>query len=373
MSSFSTESKEEKKNVDQEQIRPFEWLTNAESLRPTLCSLFGDDSDETDENSTTVLTGRKALHVGCGSSTLGEYLIRELDCELVVNVDIDQNTLEKMQNRWEMLTCSEEASVTDRDRLQFCHCDLSKDRLPYSSGYFDLIADKSVLDCTLCSDEASAGLLCEMYRCLNPIEGVYVVVSFHHVDMLIPLLEKLPGADWTVSHSVMYRQVEDLRVANGNPSNNQQASIPVDEHQNSSSAWSSGSFSPDEQYRRTVNVLVCRRHSNSTVTDTDRFMELDRDAVRDHIHETNDNWFQKQNPMLTRIRQEELERSFESHGGSMIPLRACYEILFTAAEREHLSYDLFMEDWNAFLESRPSLVADSMSLETALDFLEEMQ
>ena len=51
----------------------------------------------------------------------------------------------------------------------------------------------------------------------------------------------------------------------------------------------------------------------------------------------------------------------------------CYKILFTEAEREHLTYEYFLEDWNAFVEKRPNLARDSMSFETSVAFLEEMQ
>ena len=60
-----------------------------------------------------------------------------------------------------------------------------------------------------------------------------------------------------------------------------------------------------------------------------------------------------------------------------LPLRRCYEILFTDAEKEHLTYDFFMEDWNAFCVGREErgdpVGKDGMTLDIAVEFLEVMQ
>ena len=174
-------------------IRPFEWLTSAESLKHLLVDIM------------PTTTTKRALHVGCGSSTVGEYLVQELGYNQVVNIDMDGPILEKMKQRWQ-----QQQSNTDDNRLEFCQVDLVKDEIPYPPGHFDVAIDKSTLDCTLCSDEATAALLCQVYRSLNAEHGVYIVISFHHVDLLLPLLRDCPGTDWTVSHQVMRREVEDV-------------------------------------------------------------------------------------------------------------------------------------------------------------------
>ena len=328
-------------------IRPFEWLTNASSLKPLL------------EGIVVLSETKRALHVGCGSSTVGEFLIKEINYDQVVNVDMDGPTLRQMENRWQQQSPNDE-------RLVFCEVDLVNDQIPYPSGYFDVVIDKSTLDCTLCSDEATAGLLYEVYRCLNQEHGAYVVISFHHVDLLFPLLRDCPGTDWHVSHQIIRREVEDVV---GNNSNNR-AIVAQDEikptvpspDSNAESAWTTGSFEPTEEYRRTVNVMICRRRGPRG--------ELDRGKIRDHVHETNDEWFQSHNPMLTRTRHDELQSMFASR---VLDLRKCYDALFTEAEREHLTFEHFLEDWDAFLETRPNIERDCMSFETAVAFLEEMQ
>jgi hypothetical protein len=329
------------RNEPETAIRPFEWLTSASSLKSLLPP--GDEI-------------KLALHVGCGSSTLGEYLVEEMGYHQVVNVDKDGPTLKQMQERWQR-------RFAEDVRLKFCKVDLASERIPFPYGYFDVVLDKSTLDCTLCSDEATAGLLCGVYASLRPNYGVYVVISFHHVDMLLPLLRDCPGTDWVVTHHVIPREVEDI-IGNNAEKNRMIHSEPEPRlSSNGESAWSTGSFQPTEDYRRTVNVMICQRQAGLEV-------ELDREKVRLHIHETNDEWFRQTNPMLTRTRHDELQRTFQERS---LDLRMCYSVLFTAAEREHLTYDYFLEDWRAFMENRPNLTRETMSFETAVAFLNEMQ
>jgi SAM-dependent methyltransferase len=337
-------------SASSEEIRPFEWLTSASSLHPFLVSALERPSDEP----------RRVLHVGCGSSVLGEHLLedQQYNVQQVVNVDEKGEMLGQMQDRWKRLHSLD-------DRLQFLEADFCTQPIDCTSGTFDLVVDKGTLDCTLCRDEASAGLITEVYRLLKPEGGVYLLVSFHHIDLLLPLLENLPGADWDVSHTILMREVEDL-VTGGKTFKGKTytpVEVPVDVPLQAS-AWSSGTFEPDEMYRRTVNVLQCRRRGGSTTS------ELDRTAVYQHINETNDHWFRSCNPMLTAKRKDELCAAFEELNLSLV---ASYHALFTDAERENLSYDLFMEDWDAFVEKNPELPVDQISYDTAVRFLDEMQ
>jgi hypothetical protein len=334
----------------EDNIRPFEWLTNASSLKPLLGDILPSSHSP-----------KRALHVGCGSSTLGEYLVQELDYDQVVNVDKDGPTLRQMEHRWRQ-------QQHDDERLTFCEVDLVHQQIPYPSGYFDLAIDKSTLDCTLCSDEATAALLCQVYRCLNAERGAYVVISFHHIDLLLPLLRDCPGTDWHVSHHVIRREVEDV-VGNTTASNKsapeKKSNFPSPDETKEESAWATGSFEPGEEYRTTVNVLICKQNGNDDSID-----ELDRDQVRHHVHQTNDEWFQSHNPMLTRTRQDELQKAFQNRS---LDLQTCYVVLFTEAEREHLTYEHFLEDWEVFRETSSKIDVDRMTFDTAVAFLKEMQ
>ena len=47
-------------------------------------------------------------------------------------------------------------------------------------------------------------------------------------------------------------------------------------------------------------------------------------------------------------------------------------IIYGCREREHLSYELFMEDWEEYCNDRQT-PKDGMTVEIAVDFLEVMQ
>jgi hypothetical protein len=100
--------------------------------------------------------------------------------------------------------------------MEFFTLDFTRQSLPdpYIDS-FDLVLDKSTLDCTLCSDSATASLLLEVYRTLKTNGGVYIVISFHEMELLLPLLQDLPGARWTVEHTTMDRQIEKICTSIG--------------------------------------------------------------------------------------------------------------------------------------------------------------
>lgn len=335
-----------KQRQEESEIKPFEWLTSSESLKPILLPLLSSSNE-----------GRCALHVGCGSSTLGEFLVKELDYERVLNVDNDEETLREMEHRWNR-------SHPEDSRMQFARVDFCSESIPGAPGQFDLVLDKSTLDCTLCSSSASTGLLCEVYENLV-VGGTYVLISFHHTDLLLPMIRDMPGTEWGISHQLMKRQVEDLigcsdknATSKINDNSKPEISPVLDEER---SAWVDGAFNPSEGYRRTVNVLLCKKLANNS---------LDRDAVESHIHTTNDVWYQTQNPLLSESRKKELTQSFQ---GEEKTLEECYILLFSEDEREHLSYSYFLEDWEAYIKQHVDIPTDRMSAETALAFLSEMQ
>ena len=73
------------------ELRPFEWLTSAASLIPLIRPLLALDSN----------VAARILHVGCGSSVLGEELLLNApDILQVVNVDNDAEILQRMELRW---------------------------------------------------------------------------------------------------------------------------------------------------------------------------------------------------------------------------------------------------------------------------------
>jgi hypothetical protein len=74
---------------------------------------------------------------------------------------------------------------------------------------------------------------------------------------------------------------------------------------------------------------------------------------------------------MTRKRKNELYQAFETES-TLLDLDTSYSVLFTDAEKEHLTFELFLEDWSAFVEAK-GVPSDFLSFATALAFLEEMQ
>jgi SAM-dependent methyltransferase len=408
---------------------PFEWLTSPASLDPIFKRIF---SPKNDPSSSSSPRQQRVLHVGCGTSRLGEHLVDRWNVASVVNVDVDRDVLRRMQARWEDPHRQEgpllvsraargDSAVPAPPRMLFEVVDYSHevivaggvDDKSHSSetsfspqaaaavhGPFDLIVDKSTLDCLLCTESAAAHLLQHVYNSLSSQGGVYLLISFQHVDLLRPLLEGLTdsvvvgeeAADaWQVQSLVMKRQVEDLRrrdrgaVTDHEGSNTPDNDLPshmdltadaVQQHEPSSATtqWSSGSFHPDAKYHQFVNVFICRKHRRD-----DDYYYLSREHVVEHVKTVCNQWWTEQNPILSPERMAHLRSVFghsastTSSSSSALSLPEAYEALFTEAEREHLEYEHFLEDWHGFLSTRSALDQTTMTLATALAFLNEVQ
>ena len=418
---------------------PFEWLTNFQSLRHLLLPSFivGDIRPSSAESASDAPTlNLNALHVGCGTSTVGESLLclrekefggYQLQYGHVVNVDIDQDALDVMQHRWKQRLLQTqgidniELGVMDWRHLDFKSeesCRLALDPLyrsllqrppsnPHNDlgGYFDLVLDKSTLDCLLCSEtDVVAVFLCEVYRALkvpnpspdHPHGGVYVLVTFHPVEFIQQLLSGLPGAHLEITYEVIKRKadivntIDALEVEEVVSGTNQlkfEHETPK-ELPTVSSAWSSGSFNPDENYRKTITVFTCRRKLNPTQGISNQTYTLDRRLVREHVESTCDKWYQTASPMVTNEREATLREDFQKavvsqHGAEstlnedvLLDLKTCYELMFTEEEKQVLPYDYFIEDWEAYCQNESRAVEFSrqgMTIQTAIDFLQEMQ
>jgi hypothetical protein len=392
-------------------IHPFEWLTSPASLESLLVSQALLPLDKSPEMC-------KVLHVGSGSSSVGELMVRDLAFSLVVNVDKDAATLSKMKQRWHTLTTNSSYNAVssssnsapkgnDNDatasslqkKLQFLEydfCNADKDDSnsncwPFPSGMFDLVVDKSTLDCTLCSDDATAALLQLVHDSLC-IGGVYLLISFHALDLLLPLLADLPGAEWHVTCTTMQRQVEQLLTTTTTTTRKgppPQSASTRKEASTTSTAPTTTSSNPSSTTTPFLNVLIARKHGegNSQLLTVERLAE--------HVHAVNDTWFRHHNPLVTTKRQEELQQAFliaaaaaaadgncntNSTASSSLTLLQAYPVLFTDAEREHLTFENFLQDWQAFLEmdaaqghAGQQLSLTEMTFETALLFLKEMQ
>ena len=409
-------------------IQPFEWLTSPESIGGFIQEyVIGDSSENNDidndqkDSIDLPFSNLRALHIGCGSSTVGEYLIRKLGFSKVVNVDKDVESMEGMAERWsELKTYSDEkkdaaarqhsgndkrqeegtlvppstvlhanddldsSSLLERiqryDRMEFWCMDYTSESLPEDySDSFDLVVDKSTLDCTLCSDcSATASFLTEIYRTLRMDGGVYLVISFHELDLILPLLRDLPGAQWTVTHTTMERQVECL-VYNAS---GRFVACPTD------TSFSDAESTEEQNPRKPLNVLIARRYAlkeNSVDGFCEPSTNLSLESVVQHVQDVNDRWFQDEQPLLTDSRIEDLRKAFSTEKSDQceekskyLSLENAYEVIFTQAEREHLTYDHFLEDWEAFCEDRGQGVlsggnGNHVNFDLALNFLKANQ
>ena len=528
---------------------PFEWLTSPSSLKPLIIlhaltpqshtpvasSAHDTNTDHFDYKQRT--NRGRALHVGSGSSTLGEFLIEDLGYDLVVNIDKDVETLKKMERRWQRRqrrktqeNAFSSTSISDKScndgklgQLDFVPFDFnaapseaispeaaqsditqpsSSTDWSYPDASFDLVLDKSTLDCTLCSDDATASLLGLVYRSLRP-GGTYMLISFHALDLLLPLLANLPGAEWEVTCTAMQRQAESLdtirqkqrakmKAKNQKCRPTKEQPIGLSQPISSPQLWHNSFSTPSiastaatthdgdskapppvvlaattnrADSRRLLNVLIARKKNRTNRFSTGEGAAasesrsvrpshvLRHDALVRHVHEVNRIWFQKHNPLVTCQREEALLQGFKAAGSPgdkvqtstttattttgalrnldktakststapaastshtkaqadctrhrtascltqnvtgnnpsrrsqeegrsnnntlMLDLPQAYQILFTSAEREHLTYPHFLEDWNAFLEmpQYSQLPRDKISCETAVAFLKEMQ
>jgi hypothetical protein len=430
-------------------FQPFEWLTSPESIG----GFVRDHVLESSSSSSS--EPPRAMHIGCGSSTVGEYLVRELGFAKVVNVDRDHETMERMAERWSEMTnngndCPNTTTTTatigktegekteepmilfpttmplpneespssllsrnyqhQQNPMEFWCLDYTSETLPENyADSFDLVVDKSTLDCTLCSDcSATASFLMEIYRTLKVNGGVYLVISFHELDLILPLLEDLPGAQWTVSHTTMERQVECL-VANAS---GRSTTTAGPKKNNNSTSEQKKQATGNESSRKPLNVLIARRRWPVCETDGGSTAggeslpppALVFEKIVEHVQTVNDRWFQDEQPLLTETRIEDLRKAFfspeepnnnnnnneqEKEGGKSnfnskrLSLEEAYEIVFTDAEREHLTYEHFLEDWEAFCKEgekleEPDTVRETngkaiMTYDLALNFLRANQ
>ena len=423
---------------------PFEWLTGFKSIRHLVTPsriIFGSDTSTINayyHSSQKSPIHLNALHVGCGTSTIGESLacLRErtpngrlLQYGNVVNVDNDRCALKAMQNRWEnrrQTHTEDKHGIMQWECLDFSSdesCRLALDGVNQQlmsakntdannnqGGCFDLVLDKSTLDCLLCTEsETIAQFLCEVYSALrvptissvcnqddNSSEqstidqynwgGVYVLITFHPPEFIEQLLQQLPGADWHIEQEIIQREMENVKenkhciakVEEVNSESVQDLHQPTPSSSSSTSPWSSGTFNPNDNYRKTLNVFTCRRQSSNCEQHENL---LDKDLVQQHIELVCDEHYKTNNPMITTERKEQLRLAFleaikmknDTRDTTTIELKQCYQMLFTDAEKEHLSYEYFIEDWEAYCRKCSTINRSGMTFDVALDFLNEMQ
>eukprot|EP00533_Pseudo-nitzschia_delicatissima_P012599 CAMPEP_0197266580 /NCGR_PEP_ID=MMETSP1432-20130617/3089_1 /TAXON_ID=44447 /ORGANISM="Pseudo-nitzschia delicatissima, Strain UNC1205" /LENGTH=156 /DNA_ID=CAMNT_0042731467 /DNA_START=118 /DNA_END=588 /DNA_ORIENTATION=- len=129
--------------------------------------------------------------------------------------------------------------------------------------------------------------------------------------------------------------------------------------------------------RKPLNVLIARKLPEIGAS------SLVFETVVQHVQEINDRWFQDEQPLLTKERIEQLKASFFGIEklSKRLSLEEAYGVMFTEAEREHLTYEYFLEDWEAFQQEEQTTKEEDgeinstaiMTFDLALSFLRANQ
>jgi SAM-dependent methyltransferase len=142
-----TDRQEEEKSVS-----IFEWYLSYKTLGDHLKKYFKRK--------------RNALYVGCGMSALGYDLYKQAGVEEVVNVDISEEFINAMKEKYSV-----------KKHVSFETGDAKK--LRFKKGMFDLIIDKGTFDEMMCSEDFksdTSAMLKEIFRVLDS-NGVYIIIS----------------------------------------------------------------------------------------------------------------------------------------------------------------------------------------------------
>ena len=346
-----------------------EWLTSYESLEVLLSPtrLFP----------TSGMNPKSVLHVGCGTSCIGHRLLEKFpeDYSFILNADIDLTFIEEMKLRQQTTIFNSDLSKKFANNCQYLCVDLEDveayetNVLPLSPKEgFDLVIDKSTLDCMICSESLASGLITNIFNNLKRGTGIYFVVSFHSEDFMENLLQNENiGLCWKdVECICLERDVENITGFKKSFDQSQQF---ISGRKRNESVWHDGRFQPTAEYAKSVNVFIFRKCSSST--------PVDKESIKSHIKNILDDWYARKNPLMTKSREVDLRRSFQNclmkssdESSNRLPLIEAYDVMFTDVEREHLSFDFFLEDWNSFTHSSEQ---ETVTVDEAIQFLTEMQ
>lgn len=448
----------------------FEWLTNFDSFVHLLDPEFLFPTDGQAKLSMPPDPVRhnrnlRLLNIGCGSSALGERLQHSFSDNYtqVINVDRDVEVISFMQSRnmqrqegsknnrmpsclkqcpncqctyqpkvysdtdGAVITCASEPTrriVNQWIELDFCNSDQCERHLDMNS--FDVVLDKSTLDCALCSQDATSALMAQSYRSLRSNGGVLFLITFHSPQLIVPLLKYLYNNE--IEYYTVDRMIDDYYYNEGSELKNDQPktskistkssqSIPLmfcssqcrECYRESGRQHSSRLTTLDHKEKetrgydkvsaKTVNVFICRK--NIYVNDFKVMNGIDIEALQAHVLQVCNDWFMIENPLVTQVRENTLRHSFreklgllhnDNLDGLCLPLDVCYDIMFTTDEKSTLPYEYFLEDWNAFIldssntdevperdrflfktDNQTATKQDAMTLQVALTFLKAMQ
>jgi hypothetical protein len=371
-------------------LYPFEWLTSSESILPIIESLLSSSTTSSTSTSTSTSTttstsssslvvhdnslSRTALHLGCGTSILGELLVTKLNFTHVLNIDREEKALEFMRQRWKTTIVSQNNNKDNHNNnnnnnnnednnnhhhlgtLEYRQLDIHNWRELYDDNddnsaipKFSFVLDKGTLDAILCGHDGNNDdkesldtTILEFFSCINHSLGPggwYIVVSLYPWEFLQSLLLSSLSSFWYNDlGSEPWTVVQHVSTTKDN-----------------------------------VRIVSCHKppHSSHDDNNAPRLppppSSSPCEEIRTQIIQTiMDTWFQTKQPFLTQQRQHELELAFGGHEDEKKEeksLYECYSLFFTPEER------------HAYLQEKSSMTisSTSMNLKTALDFLQRMQ
>jgi ubiquinone/menaquinone biosynthesis C-methylase UbiE len=131
-----------------------EWYDSYESIAPVLEKSIGSRKPFS-----------KGLHLGCGTSKLGNELVKHGWVKEIINIDYSDYVVKYMSSKYSEVHVSYE--VGDATNLSF------------SEREFDFIIDKGLLDSILSTSSASTDLM-RMFTEIKRVQkstGVYIVIT----------------------------------------------------------------------------------------------------------------------------------------------------------------------------------------------------
>jgi len=265
----------------------------------------------------------------------------------------------------------------------------------HSNVYYDLIVDKGTLDCALTQESEEEGeeevyhdsvthLLCHVHAALRPPPskpcdqssatghycnyqgGVYVCISLHPKDFLLPLLQNLPKVDWYVE----YHSLDDgINESHNNKNYNHKATAP------------SVFICRKVCYR--CNMLWTQREGIATRT------VLDFQQVQSYVTQFIHQYFTQIHPTITCEREDMIRESFHHYDSchpndlrhqsmnptmeGRVPVDIGYTFLLTDEERECILLDEFINLWTKYCKTYGIIHVTSMSIDEALTFIKTLQ
>jgi len=144
---------------------PFDWLITFEAFKAQQLNSFMNATDA-------------ILMLGCGSAAFSADLYDD-GYTNITNIDLSDVVIAQMK----------EANDKDRPGMTWAVMDVTS--LSYENAHYDVVFDKSTMDCLFCCDDSShiiSEMMCEAWRVLKP-GGLFISLSLHDVDKVLPYID----------------------------------------------------------------------------------------------------------------------------------------------------------------------------------------